>query len=80
MVTDLGAQVDDNGVFHAGKKVDGQGQAARDSPESPTGDGQRHSIDKNLGRLVISEDRSRYVSNRFWASMGDEVRHGVWTV
>lgn len=33
----------------------------------------RQSIDKHLGRLVISEDRSRYVSNQFWASMGDEI-------
>ena len=30
-------------------------------------------IDKQLGRLVINEGRSRYVSNSFWASMGDEV-------
>lgn len=33
----------------------------------------RYSIDKHLGRLVINEDRSRYVSNQFWASMGDEI-------
>jgi hypothetical protein len=31
-------------------------------------------IDKQLGRLVINEGRSRYVSNTFWASMGDEVQ------
>lgn len=27
-----------------------------------------------FGRLVIDEGRSRYVSNRLWASLGDEVR------
>ena len=31
--------------------------------------------DKELGRLVINEGRSRYVSNTFWASMGDEVEN-----
>ena len=34
---------------------------------------ERNSIDTHLGRLVINEDRSRYVSNSFWTSMGDEV-------
>ncbi len=33
------------------------------------------SMDKQLGRLVINEGRSRYVSNAFWASMGDEVSY-----
>lgn len=28
---------------------------------------------KEFGRLVIDEGRSRYVSNAFWASLGDEV-------
>lgn len=28
---------------------------------------------EELGRLVIDEGRSRYVSNRFWASIGDSV-------
>lgn len=30
-------------------------------------------IEHEFGRLVIDEGRSRYVSNRFWASLGDEV-------
>ena len=71
VVTSLGAQVDENGVLHNGKK-DGQ-PTSSNSPDSQTGEGHRPSIDKHLGRLVISEDRSRYVSNQFWASMGDEV-------
>ncbi|KAI9931814.1 hypothetical protein ASPWEDRAFT_150702 [Aspergillus wentii DTO 134E9] len=30
-------------------------------------------IAHEFGRLVIDEGRSRYVSNRFWASLGDEI-------
>ena len=73
VVTSLGAQVDENGTLHTASKIDGQPQRVSDSPESRAGDGHRNSIDRHLGRLVINEDRSRYVSNHFWASMGDEV-------
>ena len=44
-----------------------------ESPEPPDGQPKRTSIDKHLGRLVINEGRSRYVSNAFWTSMGDEI-------
>jgi len=30
-------------------------------------------LENEFGRLVIDEGRSRYVSNRFWATMGDEI-------
>ena len=30
-------------------------------------------LEHDFGRLVIDEGRSRYVSNRLWASLGDEV-------
>jgi len=30
-------------------------------------------FENEFGRLVIDEGRSRYVSNRLWASLGDEV-------
>ena len=30
-------------------------------------------VENEFGRLVIEEGRSRYVSNRFWASLGDEI-------
>ena len=30
-------------------------------------------LEHEFGRLVIEEGRSRYVSNRLWASLGDEV-------
>jgi hypothetical protein len=32
-----------------------------------------HVLDQEFGRLVIGDGKSRYVSNRFWASLGDEV-------
>ncbi|KAL4961319.1 putative C6 transcription factor [Aspergillus stella-maris] len=31
------------------------------------------SLEHEFGRLVIEENRSRYVSNRFWASLGDQI-------
>lgn len=30
-------------------------------------------LENEFGRLVIEDGRSRYVSNRFWASLGDEI-------
>jgi hypothetical protein len=33
----------------------------------------RKGTQEELGRLVVEEGRSRYVSNRFWASLGDQV-------
>lgn len=85
VVHSLGAQVDDHGVVSPTTTVAGSadirarsfaaGDAhAGDSPSSDRSDSKRQSIDKSLGRLVINEDRSRYVSNSFWTSMSDEVR------
>ena len=31
-------------------------------------------VSKEFGRLVVEEGRSRYVSNKFWNSLGEEVR------
>ncbi|CAG8104666.1 unnamed protein product [Penicillium olsonii] len=44
----------------------------------PFGDPDPNKVDPNkfeneFGRLVIDEGRSRYVSNRLWASLGDEI-------
>lgn len=33
-------------------------------------------FENEFGRLVIDEGRSRYVSNRLWTSLGDEVDIG----
>jgi hypothetical protein len=42
---------------------------ADSDPKSPV----PHRLENEFGRLVIDEGRSRYVSNRLWASLGDEV-------
>ena len=79
MVHSLGAQVDDNGVVSPTlvgsadiRTRFGEAQAG-DSPSSDRSDSKRQSLDRKLGRLVINEDRSRYVSNAFWTGMSDEV-------
>lgn len=36
-------------------------------------DSELGSMDEELGRLVVSDDKSRYVSHRFWTRFGDEV-------
>ena len=80
-VHSLGAQVDETGglLSSPGPRDDNGTNGDLQTPHSDPGAGlKRGSMEKNLGRLVISEDRSRYVSNQFWASMGDEV--GPWRV
>lgn len=51
---------------------------AGESPGSDHDDSRRNSasVERKLGRLVISDDRSRYVSNTFWTAMSDEVCYG----
>ncbi|KAJ9605647.1 hypothetical protein H2200_009496 [Cladophialophora chaetospira] len=68
VVHSLGAQVDENGVISptlAGsadiRARFGEAQAGG-SPSSDRSDSKRQSIDKHLGRLVINEDRSRYIA------------------
>lgn len=82
VVHNLGAHVDDNGAVVSPTALAGSAdirarfaepRPAGDSPGSDRSDSKRHSIDKQLGRLVINEDRSRYVSNAFWTAMSDEV-------
>lgn len=36
-------------------------------------------IDKEMGKLVVGEGKSRYVSNTFWASLTDEVCVGAFS-
>ncbi|KAK5227739.1 hypothetical protein LTR47_008546 [Exophiala xenobiotica] len=80
VVHSLGAQVDDNGLVSPSitgsadirARAFGDTQSG-DSPTSDRSDSKRQSIDRNLGRLVINDDRSRYVSNTFWTSMSDEI-------
>lgn len=79
VVHSLGAQVDDHGIVSSSLAGSADIRArlsdnhAGDSPTSDRSDSKRQSLDKHLGRLVINEDRSRYVSNSFWSGMTDEV-------
>ena len=80
VVNSLGAQVDENGIVSSPTLAGSAdirarfGEAQRgDSPTSDCSDFKRRSIDKNVGRLVINDDRSRYVSNAFWTGMSSEV-------
>ncbi|KAL2848077.1 fungal-specific transcription factor domain-containing protein [Aspergillus pseudoustus] len=47
-------------------------EGATGCPKS-TGRDQPTTLEHEFGRLVIEDNRSRYVSNRFWASLGDEI-------
>ena len=82
VVQSLGAQVDEDGGISkaSGYLTSIQGDLNAIHREESPGWGNKDPktagstpADKQLGRLVIDEGRSRYVSNAFWASMGDEV-------
>ncbi|KAK4940915.1 hypothetical protein LTR10_019069 [Elasticomyces elasticus] len=80
VVHSLGASVDDNGIVSpvvtgsADIRARFGDSQAGDSPSSDRSDyTKRQSIDKHPGHLVISDDRSRYVSNAFWTSMTEEI-------
>lgn len=81
VIQSLGAQVEEEKGTRGPSvmaSIQGELEAHREQSSCQNGhtDPKRRSsmiIDKELGRLVINEGRSRYVSNTFWASMGDEV-------
>lgn len=82
VVQNLGAQVDDEdgAAISTGVRPPSGSQSPTDrdlvnnycdaDPKRPL---PKRPLDKEFGRLVIDEGRSRYVSNAFWASLGDEV-------
>jgi Fungal Zn(2)-Cys(6) binuclear cluster domain len=82
VIQSLGAQVEEDKSIRGPSvmpSIQGELEAHREESSRQNGDTdpkRRNStiIDKQLGRLVINEGRSRYVSNTFWASMGDEVQ------
>ena len=82
VIQSLGAQVEEDKGLIRGPSVmpsiHGELEARREEDSHQNGHtdpkiNNSKIIDKQLGRLVINEGRSRYVSNTFWASMGDEV-------
>lgn len=69
-----GIRTNFGGAYHHPHQHQHQHRArSGESPGSDHDDSKRRSLDKQLGRLVINEDRSRYVSNTFWTAMSDEV-------
>lgn len=84
VIQSLGAQVeDDNGAAKTpafipsiqGEIDAHQRQERAQNDSSGIQSLRSDAVDNQLGRLVINEGRSRYVSNAFWASMGDEVSY-----
>lgn len=76
VVDSLGAQVDDEGSSHAADHNPDRSntiEGANLDDLSPTGPTRRTSLEYGLGRLLIKEGRSRYVSNDFWLSLGEEI-------
>lgn len=75
VVDSLGTQVDDDGNVHPSVEANGNSrrsisEALDLAPQSPM---RKDSLDHKLGRLLIKDGRSRYVSNEFWTSIGEEL-------
>ena len=80
VIKSLGGQVDDEtggqqdtgavSDTHEGSDVHRKEISMNDNKSSA---GSPNSVDKHLGRLVINDGQSQYVSDSFWANTGDEV-------
>lgn len=72
VVDSLGAQVDDDD--HASvdteKRRSVELQNLDLSPQAPA---RKSSLEYGLGKLMIKDGRSRYVSNEFWSTLGEEI-------
>jgi len=79
VVHSLGVQVDDEEGEPSGNDKEGSSSGAQVKHEPGTdteviGDVNTSSLSESFGRLVIDEKgRSRYVNNRFWAALSNEV-------
>jgi len=62
-----------NAIVDRGDKEIQQDDRGRTSVGCPSKGLSTKTLEKDFGRLVIEEGRSRYVSNSFWASLSDEV-------
>jgi len=78
-VQSLGVQVDDEEGEPSSNDKSGSSSGAQVKHEPGTdteviGDVNTSSLNESFGRLVIDEKgRSRYVNNRFWAALSNEV-------
>lgn len=75
VVDSLGTQVDEDGNVHSTEDASPKGKRSVSEALdlSTQGASRRTSLEHGLGRLLIKEGRSRYVSNEFWSSLGDEI-------
>lgn len=77
VVQSLGVQVDDEPPAAEGDKNAANGATVKHEQGVDTqviGDTKTDSLNESFGRLVIDEKgRSRYVNNRFWAALSNEV-------
>ena len=71
VVENLGSHVDEHGNVHALEKVTPPALSQTSDRRASTDT--TKTLEHSLGRLLIKEGRSRYVSNEFWASLGDEL-------
>lgn len=75
VVDSLGTQVDDDGNVQP--SVEGPENSKRSVSEvfdlSPQAPRRTTSLEHKLGHLLIKDGRSRYVSNEFWSSLGEEI-------
>lgn len=85
VVHSLGVQVDDEDGEPSGndKAASNSSAQVKHEPGVDTeviGDVNTNSLNESFGRLVIDErGRSRYVNNRFWAALSNEVRPSLPT-
>ncbi|EEP76966.1 predicted protein [Uncinocarpus reesii 1704] len=49
------------------------GLNANGCAERSSNNAELDSVNDEMGRLVVSDDQSRYISNRFWTRFGDEI-------
>ena len=76
VVDSLGAQVDEDGQVH---EVDGAKEGRRSTFDGTiadslsNGEKRRTSLEHGVGRLMLKDGRSRYVSNEFWSTLGEEI-------
>ncbi|MCJ1309431.1 hypothetical protein MMC25_003090 [Agyrium rufum] len=63
----------DNASNTSGPLSPDSGRAASVSGPAERRESGKGQMEKEFGRLVVSEGRSRYVSNSFWASMTEEI-------
>lgn len=73
VVDSLGAQVDEDGVVHEHDATNHERRSISTDVDHDTGNDRRSSLEYGLGRLMIKGGRSRYVSNEFWSSLGEEI-------